>query len=294
MRGSSYLNGDVRSGELLAIESTCSQEALAQVKSDLFGKGNISNGGTIELTEAEGCGNPVTLRDVGPVVGTLTNNGVIAIEGVHGAIRSIEQTNITNEGIVSLAAGEHLTVERNYLQTSAGKFRTYIAGTSDFGSMSVSGILTFGGTLAVHQVPPFEGSLGQSFRIAASPNIGGEFAAEIGDPATYTGLYYKPSFSESPLLMLTVTQATATLSPNKGLPGSSTTLTGGDYGVSETVTLTFIDSKGVKTVLPAATTNNAGELSSVITIPASAAPGAAEVKLSTPGGVHNTEKFTVT
>ena len=71
------------------------------------------------------------------------------------------------------------------------------------------------------------------------------------------------------------TLATLLASPTSGLPSSTVTISGTGYLPGDTITPTFTDHAGVKTVLPSTTTNPGGSFSIKITIPASAAAGAA-------------------
>jgi hypothetical protein len=282
LRGTSALSGTVRSGETLSIQSTCGENAVAKAAS-------FTNSGTIELTNADGCADNATLNLRG---GTLTNNGQLNVEDPQGGIRSIEG-NLTDNLIVELAAGEKLHVSGTYTQTSAGKLKTFIAGTSDFGSMSVGGAATLAGTMILQQTPPFQGSLGQKFPILGSASLSGTFATETADQIDDTGLYYKPAYSPTEAKLL-VTQSTLSLSTNSGPPGSSVTLTGGGYLPGDLVQPTFTDHAGVKTTFPSATVNAAGELSTKIAIPASAAPHGGTIAVrSAQTGVHISLEFRV-
>jgi hypothetical protein len=121
LRGTSSLSGTSVAGQSLSIESTCSENVIATAAS------GFSNGGTMTLTNGEGCGTNVTV-----VVssGTLTNSGKIVTELAHGGTRSLQgnltntgtlaiNTNtayngasaaLTNEGPLNLAEGTQLTV----------------------------------------------------------------------------------------------------------------------------------------------------------------------------------------
>jgi fibronectin-binding autotransporter adhesin len=283
LRGTSTLSGTVRSGELLSIQSTCSEHAVVTTSS-------FNNNGTLELTNGDGCGNNVTLN---LKEGTLTNNGTLNVYEPHGGTRSI-QGSVTNTAVVGLAAGETLQVSGNYVQTSTGRFKTFIVSESSFGAMSVAGSATIAGTLILRQTPPFKASLGQKYGILTSGSLTGTFTTESEDQINSTGLYYQPTYSATAVTLL-VTQATLVLSSAEGAPGSTVTLSGGGYLPGDTITPTFTDKKGVSIVFPSVVANGSGEFSTEITIPPSAALGKGTIKTtSMQTGVHISQTYKVT
>jgi hypothetical protein len=284
LRGASNLTGNVKAGEELLIESSCSENATVTAA------GSFANFGTIELTNGDGCGNNTTLNLKG---GTLTNGANLDIDNPHGGSRAIDG-NVINNSTLSLAAGETLQLTGNYTQGSVGRYKTFLAGSSTFGAMSVSGTATLAGVLVVRQ-SSFKGTAGQTFGILSSAALSGTFAeAEIEDAINYAGLYYKPTYSATGVTLV-VTQATLVLSAKSGAPGSTVTLTGTGYLPGDTVTPTFVDHKGVSTALPSTTINSSGELSEEITIPPTAAVGAGTIKVAAAQtGVHITDAFNVT
>jgi fibronectin-binding autotransporter adhesin len=285
LRGTSTLTGDVRSGQELTLESTCGEHAT------ITAAGSFFSFGTIEFTNAEGCGNNVTLNLKG---GTFTNGATLSIDNPHGGVRQIEG-NVINNSVVSLAAGETLKVTGNYTQGAAGRLKTFLASSSSFGALSVSGTATLAGDLVVRQTPPFKGSLGESFPILSGATVTGTFAAAvIEDQINFAGLYYKPTYSSTGMTLV-VTQATLVLSAKSGAPGSTVTLTGSGYLPGDQVTPTFTDHKGTVTTLPTATVNASGELSEEVTIPAAAALGTGTFKATTAQtGLRITDGFNVT
>ncbi len=284
LRGSSTVSGTVRFGESLIIQSTCGENA------NITAAGSFVNNGTIELTNGDGCGNNVTLNLKG---GTLTNKTVLNVDNPHGGVRSI-QGSVINDSFLSLAAGETLQVSGTYAQTSEAKLKSFIAGASEFGVLSVTGTATIAGTLVVHQTAPFKASLGQKFTILASSALTGTFAIETNAQLNSTGLYYKPTYSATGVTLVAA-QATQTPSPTSGLPGSSVTIAGSGFLPGDTVTPTFTDHAGVKTSFPGVITNSSGEFSTEITIPAGAALGAGKITVtSAQTGVHIGETFKVT
>jgi fibronectin-binding autotransporter adhesin len=283
LRGSSTLNGTVRSGEALSIQSTCGEHAVVTA-------GSFTNVGTIELTNGDGCGNNATLNLKG---GTLTNNGgTVTVAEPHGGTRAIEG-NVTNLGTVGVAAGATLKVTGSYTQTSAGRFKTLIASSSSFGSLSVSGAATIAGLLVVRQ-EAFKASLGQKYAIVTAASLTGTFASETEDQINSTGLYYMPTYSATGATLV-VTQATLAVSAKSGLPGSTVTVSGSGYLPGDTVTATFTDHKGVVTTFPGVVINSSGEYSTEVTIPEAAAVGGGTLRVtSTQTGVHISEAFKVT
>jgi hypothetical protein len=285
LRGASTLTGDVRLGETLVIASTCGENATATTTTKSF-----FTAGTFELTNAENCGNNATINVKG---GKLTNDGKFDVDDASGGGRSIEGS-LINTYLLSISADETLKVNGSYTQAPEATFKTIIAGASEFGAISVSGSASIAGTLRVDQVPPFKASAGQAYAILSAASLTGTFGTEAADQITSTGLYYKPNYSATGVTLV-ATQATLSVSPPSGPPGSSVTLTGTGYLPGDTVTPTFTDHKGAQTTFPSVVTNGSGEYSTEITIPASAALGSGTIKLtSTETGAHISASFDVT
>jgi fibronectin-binding autotransporter adhesin len=283
LRGADTLTGDVRTEETLAIASTCGENATVSTSS-------FYSAGTLELTDAESCGNSDTINLKG---GKFTNTGKLKVDNVHGGRRSIEGS-LIDGSLLSISAGETLDVSGTYTQGSGGSFKTAIAGESEFGALSVAGAATLAGTLKLSQVPPFKASAGQTYAILNAASLTGTFATETGDEVNSTGLYYRPTYSATGVTLV-VTQSTLSVSAHNGPPGSSVTLTGTGYTPGDTVTPTFTDHKGVETTYPSVKVNSSGEYSTEITIPASAAPGDGTIKVtSTETGTHVNTSFDVT
>ncbi len=284
LRGTSTLSGTVRSHEILAIESTCSENAVTSAVA------SFTNSGKIELTNGDGCANNATLNMKG---GTLTNTGTLNAAKPHGGTRAFEGS-LTNSGTVVIAAGVTLQVSGNFTQQSAGNFKTRIASASSFGSMSVKGTATIDGTLIMLEVSPFKASAGQKYAILSGASLTGTFAKETGDQVNTTGLYYQPTYSATGVT-LAVTQATLMLSNAEGVPGSTVTLSGSGYLPGDTITPAFTDHSGVKTTFPSATANGSGEFSTEITIPTTAALHGGTIEItSTDTSVRISSPFKVT
>jgi hypothetical protein len=282
--------------QTLTVAGTCSQNA---VLASAYG---IANGwhGAITLTNGDECASDVALS------GPVGNLGLLDVEDLHGGLRSIEG-DLTNNGTVSLAAGEQLQVNGGYQQTPLGRLRTFIAGASDFGSMSVARGLTLAGSLAVQQTPPFKASPKERFPIFAGS------AWQIGKLTAMSGLqisffpavYYMPVYHLQPhgnenSLTLVATQVHVTLSPKSGAPGSTVTISGGKEKAEElipgdTITPTFIDHEGVQTAFPSVTVSPGGTFSTSITIPPSAAVGEGTAYVtSSETGLRVNRSFNVT
>ncbi len=285
LRGSSTIVGTVRSGETLVLESTCSENGVATTS----GVG-LTNNGTLELTNGDGCGNSVTLNAKG---GTLTSSGIVNVDFPAGGSRTIEG-NVLSTGILTVAPRATLHVSGTYTQTSTARFKPYIASASEYGSLSATGAVTLNGLLVVHQVLPFKATLGQTYPIVTGASLSGSFASESEDQVYYTGIYYKPTYSAT-AATLVVSQATQVRSPHSGAPGSVISISGTGYLPNDTITVTFTDHAGAKTVFPTVTTNSSGEFSTEITVPAKAAPGTATTLVTSAlTGVHISLGFSVT
>jgi hypothetical protein len=284
LRGTSTLGGgNIKVGETLRLESTCSENATITAAS-------FTNNGTLELTNADGCSDNVTLNLKG---GTLTNTSTIDIDNPHGGLRAI-QGNLVNAQFLVLAAGETLQVSGNYTQTALGKFKTSIASTSSFGALSATGLATIAGKLILHEIAPFHGELGQKFALLTSSSLTGAFAAESEGRLNTSGLYYEPTYSPSGVTLL-VAQATLSVSPESGLPGSSATVSGSGFLPGDTLEVKFSDHHAVKTIYPTVTVNGSGEFSTEITIPPTAALHSGEVKItSVQTGAKISKAFIVT
>jgi hypothetical protein len=108
LHGTSTLNGSLGAEQTLSIESTCSENGLAEVPT------SATNGGTIKLTNGDGCGNNATL-DV--ETGTLTNSGKIVTEPAAGGARTLAG-NLTNTGTITTKANTAYTGSGELLTNS--------------------------------------------------------------------------------------------------------------------------------------------------------------------------------
>ena len=94
LRGTSTLSGSLAAGQSLAIQSTCSENAVATAAA------GFTNAGAITLTNGDGCGDSETLI---VSAGTLTNSGTLTTEPANGGSRTL-QGNLTNTGTLAIDA----------------------------------------------------------------------------------------------------------------------------------------------------------------------------------------------
>ena len=280
----STVSGTINKGQILAIQSTCSEHARTTAA------GGFLSSGTITLTNGDTCGNNATLSVSG---GTLENKGTLNDESPHGGARTIEGS-VKNEKTLSLAAGQALKVTGTFVEGKKATLKTAIASASSFGALAVTGSSTIDGTLSIAAAKTFFGKAGESFAILSSSSRSGTFAKEKGAAVKKAvGLYYRPTYSAGGVTLV-VTQSTLVLTPAEGLPGSNVTVSGVGYLPGDTVKLTFTDHKGVKTTLPNATVDGSGEVSLEFAVPAGAAEGSAKVTAkTTQTGVSITKTYTV-
>ena len=111
--------------------------------------------------------------------------------------------NLTNNKLVSLGAGDALSVTGNYAQGENGTLKTAIASASSFGSLSVAGASTLAGLLAIAPTGGFHGELGQSFAILSSSGQSGAFSFVAG-AAIGGDLSYQPNYSATGVALTVV------------------------------------------------------------------------------------------
>jgi predicted ribosome-associated RNA-binding protein Tma20 len=287
LRGTSTLSGAINSGQTLSIQSTGSENALANAASFL-------NSGTIVLTNGDGAGNGATLNLAG---GTLENKGTLSAEAAHGGARTIEGS-LTNEKTLLLSAGVSLKVTGAYTQGKKGIFKTAIASATTFGALSVGGAATLGGSLTLVPAKGLDPALGSKLAVLTAGSRSGVFAKVKGSKIKIKkgpiGVYYDPVYSASGLTLL-VAQAALTVTPGEGAPGSTVKLSGSALPGEDKIKLAFADAKKAKTTFTTVTTNSAGEFSVEVSIPAAAATGNGTfTETSTETGVAQTATFKVT
>ncbi len=191
--GTAGKKGLINKGQTLALQTTCSENVTVTSPGFL-------NSGTIKLTSGESCGNTATLR-LGS--GTLQNKGTIDVETPHGGNREIE-ANLVNEKIVSLLPGSSaatLTVAGKFTQTSKGQLKTQIAGSSLFGTINASGAVTLAGKLALKQIKPFLGKVGESFTTVKGSSLSGTFSKVSGNTIK-GGNEYAPVYTSTTMSLV--------------------------------------------------------------------------------------------
>ena len=155
LRGTSTLLGEpVRTNQTLAIEGTCSENALVQDEASLV------NNGTIELTGSGACEADATLDLKGA---RLENDSSLKVEQPLKGTRTIAGS-LENNAWLKLFEGSTLEITGNYTQTAGGTLSTGIAGPSEFGKLAVAGTATLTGKLDTARAPSFKPSAGQTFR----------------------------------------------------------------------------------------------------------------------------------
>ena len=190
-RGASTLSGEVGKGQTLSVQSTCSEHA------EDTAAGSFVDSGTIYLTNAETCGNNVTLKLAG---GTLDNKGKLEVLFPHGGARTIEGS-LTNEKTLTLANGQALKVTGNFAEGTKATTKVTIAGASNFGALSVSGSVAVAGKLALKQ-SKFKGKAGESFTIISGASRTGEFSSVTGNAIAKTTLHYIPHYTATAVSLL--------------------------------------------------------------------------------------------
>jgi hypothetical protein len=308
LSGDSTLLGNVRHGQTLTLESACADNSTT-IKEHGEPKGaggnqTFLNGGTIELFDDNSCN-----RNLNFSVGSsrFYNYGTLLVDNPHNSGFFIEGCGtIVNEGIVQLDAplprtdvefGSDLTVlgRCRYEQTPSGRVKTFIAGTAEWGRMTVDAGGLVEGTLAVRAIPPFVAAVGRHYPIFTSNQTEGRFDivpyGVVEEPVHYTGYYYMPSTSPNFDMELVAMQATEKLSPAGGAPGSLVKVSGRGYAGGnfrlQQIELTFTDHEGVKTTYPLlgiveTPQIKIGEFQTEVEIPASAAPGAGKITVTSP------------
>jgi fibronectin-binding autotransporter adhesin len=194
LQGSSKLSGNIAHGQALVIEGTNSENALTTAAS------GFSNAGSITLTQIQNEGDNSTLAIT---TGTLVNKATITVEqGPGSGTRRIE-ANVANEKSLIIGAGATLTITGTYTQTKKAILQTTIAGSSDFGQLSVTGAATISGTLTIVQGKPFTPKKGESFLVLSSSKLTGKYKVKGGKIAkTKPKLSYKATYSPTAVTLV--------------------------------------------------------------------------------------------
>jgi hypothetical protein len=287
LRGEGSVSGTISAGQVLSIQSSCTEHARTTAA------GSFSSSGTIDLTNGDGCGNNATL-----VLGakkTLTNKetGTINAERPAGGARTIEG-DVKNEGLVSISAGQTLKLTGTFTQTAKGTFKTAIASSSSFGAMAVTGAAKLAGALAVVEVESFVGTAGETFAILSGAPRTGTFSDLDGVVTSDPSRYYRPTYSGTGVALID-TVATLTATPTEGAAGSKVTLKGTGFFPADKIKATFLDGKA-KTSFTTVTASGTGEFSVEVTLSSKDAKGVGTFSApsGTVTGLVATTPFTVT
>jgi hypothetical protein len=262
LRGSDVLTANVPSGLKLQIESTCAEHATVSKS------GNLTNAGTITLTNLDSCADNASLVLSGA---TLTNKGTLQALEAAGGQRLIDGS-VSNAKTILVDAAANLHVTGTYMQTATGTFTPTIHSASSFGVLTAAGPISVNGILKLSVLSTYKATVGQTFPIiVSSASLTGTFSKETSG-IVKTGVYYAPTYS-AVAVTLVVKQATTTLSKASGAPGSSVTVSGTNWLAGDPIAITFTDVAHVKTTYATVNADSAGNFGTSITIPASAAAG---------------------
>ena len=195
LQGSSKLSGNIAHGQALVIEGTNSENAVVTAA------GGFANAGAITLTQIQNEGNNSTL--VLEHAGTLVNKATITVEQGSGSGTRRIEGNLANEKSLIIGAGATLTITGTYTQTKKAILQTTIAGSADFGKLSVTGAATISGTLMIVQGKPFTPKDGESFLVLSSSKLTGKYKVKGGKIAkTKPKLSYKATYSSTAVTLV--------------------------------------------------------------------------------------------
>lgn len=112
-------------------------------------------------------------------IGSLhTNNGTLILGRARDATFAPVGGGFTQSGIVSLDAGSHLHITGTFTQTATGQLASRISGLAQnqIGTLSVSGVATLNGSLAITFTPGYVPNKLDSFDVVLASSVTGEFA----------------------------------------------------------------------------------------------------------------------
>ena len=196
LRGASTLSGNVAKGQSLTIQGTDLENATATAAA------GFSNAGTIKLTQIETENNAAALI-IEHGSGTLDNNGTVTVEqGPGTGTRRIEGS-LKNEKTLILGAGANLKLVGNYsMGNKKAGLQTTIAGSSDFGSLSVTGTAAITGRLTIKQSMAFKPAVGATFALLPSAGLTGKFSSVKGTKIKKTHDSYKATYSATTVTLV--------------------------------------------------------------------------------------------
>ena len=121
------------------------------------------------------------------VVGTLTNNGSIISQATTAG--TTISGSLVNNGTFELESGQATTIQGTYSQGSGGSLTVDVNGATTFGHLSVTGMVTLNGRLAVN-TSGFTPTVGQSFAIISNNGLrSGQFSSYSFGSQPYTTVY---------------------------------------------------------------------------------------------------------
>jgi RHS repeat-associated protein len=160
-----------------------------------FGSGgsSIYNGGGGESTildagtfRAESAGNTLVVAVPFNDQGTVeAKGGTLQLDG-----------NLTNNKLISIAAGARLNVTGNYVEGENGTLKIGVESPSSFGSLSVDGTSGLDGLLEVASAGGYTSELGQTFAVVSSAAESGAFSF-VGGSGLPSGASYQPNYSNT-------------------------------------------------------------------------------------------------
>jgi hypothetical protein len=104
---------------------------------------------------------------------TLAQYGVT--DNVSGAL--------TNSGQLTVGPYPSLDVDGPYRQTSTGTFTSVVAGSNDYGEVTVHGAASLGGTLAISRAPEYKPEVGATDKVLTFASRSGQFLGLDGTAA---------------------------------------------------------------------------------------------------------------
>jgi uncharacterized repeat protein (TIGR01451 family) len=149
-----------------------------------------------------------------PSIDVATNAATITLDGSGaGFIDQLNQDGLrnfkTNNGTLNIGKSYILSTAGPYTQTKTGVLGVTVGGTTpgtDLSRLTVAGLATFGGTLAITTDPAFTPTAGQVFTIATYGSKLGKFKVITGQLIPSTTLGYQVTIGPT-ALTLTARQA---------------------------------------------------------------------------------------
>lgn len=121
--------------------------------------------------------------------GTFTNTGTVVDDPSGGGLRTIQASQVVNQGTFKLRAttGSALAVNGNFTQGPTGTLRTAVASNTSFGRLAATGALTLDGTIRADASPA--PTAGRAFGVLTGASRAGAFSTEVWNGASFTPRY---------------------------------------------------------------------------------------------------------